>query len=44
MIEKIRECYNVFELSFNEEAIDSAHRVGKEYMEKSKKRRLNQYL
>ena len=42
MTEKIRECYNVFELSFNEEAIDSAHRVGKEYMEKSKKRRLNQ--
>ena len=31
MIEKIRECYNALELPFNEEVIDRAHRVGKEY-------------
>ena len=31
VIEKIRECYNVLELPFNEEVIDRADRVGKEY-------------
>ena len=38
MIEKIRECYNVLELPFNEELIDCAHRVGKEYMDKISKK------
>ena len=42
VIEKIRECDNALELPFNEEVIDRAHRVGKEYTDKiSKKRRLN---
>ena len=38
MIEKIRECYNALELPFNEEVIDRAHRVGKEYTDKISKK------
>ena len=34
MIEKIRACYNALELPFNEEVIDRARRVGKEYTDK----------
>ena len=34
MIEKIRDCHNALELPFNEEVIDCAHRIGKEYMDK----------
>ena len=37
VIEKIRECYNALELTFNEEVIDRAHsiqRVGKEHTDK----------
>ena len=37
VIEKIRECYNALELPFNEEVIDRAHRVGKEYTDKISK-------
>ena len=39
VIEKIRECYNALELPFNEEVIDSAHRVGKEYTDKISKKK-----
>ena len=38
VIEKIRECYNALELPFNEEVIDRAHRVGKEYTDKISKK------
>ena len=34
VIEKIRACYNALELPFNEEVIDRARRVGKEYTDK----------
>ena len=44
MIEKIRECYNVLELPFNEELIDCAHRVGKEYMDKISKKKIKSII
>ena len=37
VIEKIRESYNALELPFNEEVIDRARRVGKEYTGKISK-------
>ena len=44
MIEKIRECYNALELPFNEEAIDRAHRVGKEYTNKILKKKVKSII
>ena len=44
MIEKIRECYNALELPFNEEVIDRAHRVGKEYTDKISKKKVKSII
>ena len=44
VIEKIRECYNVLELPFNEEVIDRAHRVGKEYTDKISKKQVKSII
>ena len=38
VIEKIKECYDVLELSFNEKVIDCAHRVSKKYTENISKK------
>ena len=43
-IEKIRECYSALELPFNEEVIDRAHRVGKEYTEKISKKKVKSII
>ena len=40
VIEKIRECYNALELPFNEEVINHAHKVGKEYTDKILKKKV----
>ena len=44
VIEKIRECYNALELPFNEEVIDRAHRVGKEYTDKISKKKVKSII
>ena len=44
MIEKIRECYNALEVPFNEEVIDRAHRVGKEYSDKVSKKKFESII
>ena len=44
VIEKIRECYNALELPFNEEVIDRAHRVGKEYTGKFSKKKVKSII
>ena len=44
VIEKIRECYTALELPFNEEVIDHAHRVGKEYTDKISKKKVKSII
>ena len=44
VIEKIRECYYALELPFNEEVIDRAHRVGKEYTDKISKKNVKSII
>ena len=44
VIEKIRECYNALELPLNEEIIDRAHRVSKEYMDKFSKKKVKSII
>ena len=43
-MEKIRECYSASELPFNEEVIDRAHRVGKEYTDKITKKQVKSII
>ena len=35
IIEKVKECYEALEIPFNEANIDRAHRIGKEYSDKT---------
>ena len=35
IIEKVKECYEALEIPFNEADIDGAHRIGKEYSDKT---------
>ena len=44
VIEKIREGYNALKLLFNEEVIDSSHRVGKEYTDKISKKKVKSII
>ena len=44
VIEKIRECYNALELPFNEEVINHAHKVGKEYTDKILKKKVKSII
>ena len=44
VIEKTSECYNALELPFNEEFIDRAHRVGKEYTDKILKKKVKSII
>ena len=44
MILQIRECYNALELSFDEEVINNAHRVGKEYTDRISKRKVKSII
>ena len=44
VIEKIREGYNALKLLFNEEVIDSSHRVGKEYTYKISKKKVKSII
>ena len=44
VIEKIRECYNALELPFNDDAIDRAHRTGKEYTDKTSKKKVKSII
>ena len=43
-MEKIKECYNALELPFNEEIIDRAHRVDKDYTDKISKKKVKSII
>ena len=44
VMEKIKECYNALELPFNEEIIDRAHRVDKDYTDKISKKKVKSII
>ena len=44
VIEKIRECYNALKLPFNEEVVNHARKVGKEYTDKILKKKVKSII